>query len=181
MKRWPKTNRFDRTMDTEFAVFIAVGVVSSLIGALNFLKIFLRSNWAVGEAKIVDSRLIVETTTYYNLKSKTRPTNWVKTTSYTPSLSSEYTVDGNQYLGSNVFSAPLGHTTPSDVLKFTFGSDHPVWYNPKRPHKAYLRQSPKVWSILLVVLAAFSILHAYKPSVIPKHVSEMYSLLEAKL
>jgi len=146
-------------MIDKFYILELFGAFFALVSIFSIVTLSKRKRWRSTECQITHSTVEVNVKHYNNMLSKQKIMNAYSTKSYTTNLRYEYEVAGSRYYASNLFSSPLAFTTVSDILPYTDGSKHIVWYNPKNPLKTYLKKSSMVPSAILLVLSVVLIAH----------------------
>ncbi|SMF03963.1 Protein of unknown function [Alteromonadaceae bacterium Bs31] len=147
------------------------GVLLSLFGVVNVVKIQARKKWPTTICKVGDSDVEVSEVVVHNLLSKQRNMNSYRSKSYSFKLNYLYNISGKNYLGTTIFSGSILGQTHNDMLPYTNGSTHTVWYNPAKPTSVFLKHSSVIPSIVLIVLGLLIVVGGLWPELY----AELYS------
>jgi len=128
------------------------GALLSLFGVVNIAKIQARKKWPTTTCKVGDSDVEVSEVVVHNLYSKQKIMNSYRSNSYSFKLNYIYNVSGKNYLGSTIYSGSILGQSHNDMLPYTNGSAHTVWYKPNKPTSVFLKHSSVIPSTVLIVL-----------------------------
>ncbi|MFL0798618.1 MAG: DUF3592 domain-containing protein [Cellvibrionaceae bacterium] len=142
-----------------------LGVLLVCLGIYNLRKIKLRVHWPSTEARITTATAEVDSSEhiFINPFNKYKPVTKKTITAYHPKLRYQYEVGELTIIGSNLFSAPLWATSFSDILPYTDGSTHTVWYNPENSVYSYLKSSSRFASCFWGVVGVLLIIYPWLP------------------
>lgn len=131
-----------------YFMLLLVGSSISIGGILNLVKALCRSCWPSTNGKIIENSIekrtkhieLAEFDTAVRSKSTLKRIGYAET-GFQDRLRYQYSVNGNQYLGAKLYSAPIGIRRYKAIEGLERGDTVKVFYNPRLPQIAYLAQS----------------------------------------
>lgn len=137
------------------------GYTTALFSILYLIIAATRKKWHKTSAKIEESKVDrhVSKSQYIDIGEYFSSTKKIKSVSYRPVLKYTYTVGGQTYRSTKLYSVNILPTKAKDLLPIISGSTRDVYFNPRKPAKSYLLQNslfPPCLFLLLGLVLAFA-------------------------